>query len=63
MNKLNIYVQRGKNNRNNNVGVNISEESDKEQVREIILTIKEALKKRFPDIGINVRPSADEFLN
>ena len=62
MEKLNIYVQRTPNRRGQNVGVHIVKESSEDDIKEIILLIKKALKKSFPDTEIHITPSADTFL-
>ena len=62
MEKFRIFVKPGKNNRDNDVGVNIYKESRKEEVREIILVIKKCLEDKFPAIEIHITPGADKFL-
>ena len=58
MEKLNIYYQKTESKRDQNVGVNIPEESNEGEIKEIILTIEGCLKAKFPNTQILLKKSA-----
>jgi len=63
MKGLRIYVKKGPNNRENVVAVNLRGESGIEDMRKVILAIKEPLEKNFPGAEVKLGPSAERVVN
>lgn len=62
MDKLYIYFRQGLNNINNSIPVNLMGESNHEEIRKVILTVEDTLKKKFPGTEVSIRGKAKKFL-
>ena len=63
MNGLKIFYMKGHNNRENIIGVNLRGQSDIEDLRKVVLAIKEPLEKNFPNTEVKLTPGAQQLFN